>query len=301
MMKWLLVLVFGFGALAAGLLYCWATQNAHWRALKGFPPLPLLRSLARACLSPYRRRRERRWLHRLRAALQVYSVAGASKTRLGNPHRDGGYVVLVSPGLRYNELFSYGISCDVSFELSFARSYGPQSMHLYDHTIAKLPQDHPTFVFHKEGLAASPAANMDTLEHHLHRDGRAGQTVFLKVDIEGAEYAAMLAAPDYLFRSIAQITIELHDVCPDNHRVLRLLEKLKRMYLIVHVHGNNYGGALEYCGIPVPKVLEITFVNRNAIQSFTISETVFPSEHDRPNNEMAPELDLRPFYSFLRP
>jgi hypothetical protein len=230
----------------------------------------------------------------------VYSVPGASKTRLGNPQGDGGYVVLLSPGLRYDQLFSYGISNDVSFESAFARLFGPQSIHLYDHTIAKPPEDHPAFHFHKEGLAAAPAANMNTLEHHLQRDGRAGQTAFLKVDVEGAEYAAILAAPNNVFRRIPQIAIELHNVWPENPNILRLLKKMNRMYFVVHVHGNNYGCARESCGVPVPTVFEITFVNRNSVQSVEISDTVWPSEHDRPNNEMAPELDLRPFYSFRK-
>lgn len=106
MMRTLLVVALGFGVLAVGILYSFAKQNACWRAIKQLPPLPLLRSLARSGLSHYKNRRDRRWLHRLHAALQVYSVAGASQTRLGNPHGDGGYVVLVSPELRYDELFS---------------------------------------------------------------------------------------------------------------------------------------------------------------------------------------------------
>jgi hypothetical protein len=53
----------------------------------------------------------------------------------------------------------------------------------------------------------------------------------MKIDIEGAEIDALIACPDHLLKSVAQISIEFHDFCgiTSSSDVLRTLDRLRRL------------------------------------------------------------------------
>ena len=115
--------------------------------------------------------------------------------------------------------------------------------------------------------------------------------------MEGAEYASLAATPDSVFQSIDQIVIELHDIYLGNLNVIPLLKKLTSMYSLIHMHANCYGGTRGYCGVLVPRVLELTFVKKDTDREFTIINPTFPLEYDRPNNGKQ-EVDLNAFYQY---
>lgn len=78
----------------------------------------------------------------------------------------------------------------------------------------------------------------DTLANHVVRNGDTGKRMVVKMDIEGAEWQSILAAPDSLFDSIVQMPMELHGT--DEQEVLDGLRKLKRHFYLVSVHFNNW-------------------------------------------------------------
>jgi FkbM family methyltransferase len=51
----------------------------------------------------------------------------------------------------------------------------------------------------------------------------------MKIDIEGAEIDALVACPDHLLRSVAQISVEFHDFCgiTSSSDVMRTLDRLR--------------------------------------------------------------------------
>ena len=87
--------------------------------------------------------------------------------------------------------------------------------------------------------------------------------VFVKMDIEGGEYRVL----DDLLRhskNIVAMAIEFHDVDIVPQRFNSLVEKIKRDFYIVHIHGNNMGGIAPF---NFPIAPEITFLNKRFFNS----------------------------------
>ena len=68
------------------------------------------------------------------------------------------------------------------------------------------------------------------------------------MDIEGAEWQSLLAAPDEVFDSIVQMPMELHGT--DAQEVLDGLRKLKRHFYLVSVHFNNWRCSDDFAPFP---------------------------------------------------
>jgi len=69
------------------------------------------------------------------------------------------------------------------------------------------------------------------------RPTQAGR-VIIKMDIEGAEWDALLATSDEFFSSISQITMKCHGY--NDPKILEVLRKLKRNFYLVNLHFNNW-------------------------------------------------------------
>ena len=69
--------------------------------------------------------------------------------------------------------------------------------------------------------------------------------VFVKMDIEGGEYRVL---DDLLDRSgnIVAMAIEFHDVDIVSRMFNSFVDKIKRDFHIVHIHGNNMGGIAPF-------------------------------------------------------
>jgi len=85
----------------------------------------------------------------------------------------------------------------------------------------------------------------------------------VKMDIEGGEYRVL---DDLLAHSgsITALAIEFHDVDIMTERFNSLVEKLKRDFHIVHIHGNNMGGIAPF---NFPIAPEISFLNKRFFSS----------------------------------
>ena len=64
------------------------------------------------------------------------------------------------------------------------------------------------------------------------------ESLLLQMDIEGAEWDSLLAAPDELLASIPQIAMEMHGF--DDPKIVEALRKLKRHFYLVNLHFNNW-------------------------------------------------------------
>lgn len=235
---------------------------------------------------------------RVLSLIAPVSVADYKKIRLGSAG-DGGYV-LVDNLVDNSCCISVGIGGDVSFDADLA-DYG-YDIFQYDHTVDYSPTSHPRFHFSKIGLAPLSATSENL--HDLLRIISDNQITnykrpLLKIDIEDAEWAVLDEIDPATLKIFDQICIEFHNLYRLNDlEASRNIEKIFRLlyqtHAPVHVHGNNYGRFHIINGVPVPDVIELTYVSRDSYVLVPCNE-LFPGEFDNPNNPELPDLFLGAF------
>ena len=219
--------------------------------------------------------------------LRVY-VPPAPKMRIGSPDGDGGYVVIDLLDAKYDVLIAGGVADQVNFEDTFLDRWNVPC-YAYDGTINdKFPvTKHPiTFV----GKNIGPVET--ATETNLHHLFDAHEHIFVKMDIEGAEYPWFASLDDAKLEKIEQMVVELHPV----HQVEQL-NRLAKTHWLVHVHANNYGGMMQVNGMILPTVFECTFIRKKAGEQLELNTEPFPTDLDRPNACDRPDytLDGYPF------
>ena len=224
--------------------------------------------------------------------LEPKRVIGFDKIRLGRDF-DGGYVLL-DDFSDVEMALSLGIADDASWDLAIAQRGIP--VHQFDPTIDRSPIDHPLMTFHKQGIAASDvpgAVSLDTLASELLSGC---QKALLKIDVEGHEWPLFAAASPATLSKFAQITCEFHGfnrladaAWYDSASVA--IAKMKSIFDVVHVHGNNAMPFANVANVILPILLEITFANRNHYQMAETNE-IFPTALDQPNLPQIPDMYL---------
>jgi Methyltransferase FkbM domain len=219
-------------------------------------------------------------------------VVGFEKVRLGRDS-DGGYIH-VDDFSGVEAALSFGISDDVSWDLDIARRNIP--VHQFDHTIDKPPADNPKLFFHKKRVAASNEPGAMSLDSVVERFLAGCNRAILKIDIEGNEWAVFHAASTTTLARFSQIVCEFHglqhagDPSWSEH-FLAVLRKLRSLFEVVHVHGNNAQPFINLGNLVLPTLLEVTFANRHDYQ-FAETDEIFPTALDRPNLPQVPEMQL---------
>jgi hypothetical protein len=107
------------------------------------------------------------------------------------------------------------------------------------------------------------------------------------MDIEGFEYEVILSTPPELLNQFRIIVIEAHSLDKLFDRfafglISTCFDKLLQFFHVVHIHPNNCCGVVRKGDIEVPRMVEITFLNRNRVSQVRPA-TVFPHELDRDN------------------
>ncbi len=145
--------------------------------------------------------------------VQPVAIGNCQLERYGETN-DGGYLMCANLLGEIESGYSYGIAgydkwgCDISTKHGVA-------VHQYDCFDTNQPAcpDGRT-VFHAEcvGDAASTAdaRAFDTIRDQFAKNGDATKRVVLKIDVEGAEWDSLLAAPDDTLRQIDQLAAEFH-------------------------------------------------------------------------------------------
>src|SRR6184192_1555516 len=184
---------------------------------------------------------------RLRAAilaeLQPVVLKNCTLKRFGSAN-DGGYLMcenLIEP---LDAGYSYGVgrNDDWGCEVSHRYHVPVQQYDCFDP--ARPTCNGGTFVFHDECAGDRTGYResrfFDTLENQIKRnpDAVGSRQLIIKMDIEGAEWDSLLAAPEELLASIPQITMEMHGF--DNPKIVEVLRKLKRNFYLVNLHFNNW-------------------------------------------------------------
>jgi hypothetical protein len=205
--------------------------------------------------------------------LSVYSTK-YQKIRVGSQN-DGGYVIC-DANIEYDLLLSGGISTNTDFEDQFLEFNKEIECIGYDGTIDKSPSKNPRFKFLKQNIGGS---------NNLHEILETYKTVFVKMDIEGHEFAWLESLKDDHLNNIAQIAIEFH--FPTFEWQYSAYSKLLKNHVLVHIHGNNCCGKRNN----IPNVFECTFLHKRYVEYPTLSAETFPTPLDMPNLPQRPDLN----------
>jgi hypothetical protein len=202
---------------------------------------------------------------------EMYMRHWDSKCRLGGPG-DGGYVIAEGIG-EYDMFISAGVGWSDHFSIEFTQKYAMKGV-AFDGTIGVYPHDSPDITFIQKNV--TPEC------HEFNQLFASSRDIFLKMDIEGDEYAWLEHTPH--LEHIKQLVIEFHDVW--NH--IDIFDKVFKTHRLVHAHANNFGDMDD----TKPRVIEMTFIRKEYVPD-VLNTTSLPIEGlDTPNNFNAPDLDL---------
>lgn len=186
-------------------------------------------------------------------------------TRLGS-ERDGGYVV-VDKNYKDSFLISGGILDDNNFELALA-NLGARA-HQVDYSIVAPPVSHPSLTFSAERLVGEKSKELAydvTLDDLVARvSSEKNSELLLKLDIEGSEWDIFETCNS--LDKFNQIYLELHylDRLANTkfaESSIRALDTLLQSFFPVFISGNNCCGYVTLGGYVLPRVMELTLLNR---------------------------------------
>lgn len=230
--------------------------------------------------------------------LKVYEVSSSEGPiqllRIGKAN-DGGYVIPVAAMQKASAVLGYGISTDISFETAASSLFGLPS-YGFDCTCPPVYSSLSLFHFIPQcigshaSLVNRPKEGFSSFSEQIEILGLQEEKLFVKMDIEGSEYETL---PDILEKAplITGIALEIHFM-QDNEivKALDLLQRLNKDFVLIHLHGNNCCDLSRYFvtgnsrGM-IPRVLELTYINRNLVQSYKVSPNqAHPTALDMPND-----------------
>ena len=222
----------------------------------------------------------------LREALTLLTPwdSGILLVRVGGDG-DGGYL-LPDDLSDIASLFSPGVSHKWDFERHVAADYGITS-YMIDGSV-DAPAD-LTSMQHFQRLWLGPKSRGDVISladwvaaERADSDG----DLLLQMDIEGSEYQVLAKTPLETLKRFRIVVVEFHGLDWMNispllkYRIMPALRKMAVDFEVVHVHPNNCCGVTMAHGIPVPKVLEVTYLRRDRVQLNNVRAHL-PHELDR--------------------
>lgn len=238
------------------------------------------------------RQDERKTRQALFDALKPVTLQNCVMKRFGSAN-DGGYVMCANLLQDVTSAYSYGIGgnddwgCEVSKTLSVP-------VHQYDcFEPPNLSCPGGRFVPHNEcvGPAATTEQSrvFDTVQNQIVRNGDGGRRLLVKMDIEGAEWKSILATPDEVLETFDQLPMELHGT--SDPLFLEALEKLKRIFYLVHLHFNNWACHPDLAPFPAG-AFQVLFVNKRVGMLATPDAGDAGRPFDAPDNPKGPDCQL---------
>ena len=235
---------------------------------------------------------------------------------------DGGYVILKKFLKDTSLLISFGLSDDWSFEKHFFK-INNCFIETYDHTVTDtfwikrffndlwrfliLKKLRPskiinifkyiyyrfffskTKIKHIQKKIGKDTSNSISLNSVL-KNKKKFDKIFLKIDIESSEYLILdqiIAFP----KKIIGFVIEFHELDIYRKKVENFLNKAKKNYSLIHIHGNNYTGLDKNLN---PYTVELSFARNDYIKNKLIKNIKkYPIEGlDQPCNKNHPDIEI---------
>jgi len=178
---------------------------------------------------------------------------------------DGSYVLPKNIVTPKTHLISGGIADNNEFEIELAKK-GVTGIQV-DNSITRAPKEHKNLIFKFATLGDKDGTNEISLGN-LISNAPTNKNLIVKLDIEGAEIAALQNLSKKSLKRIDCLVLELHNLSSlvQNDRVLKSLIKLKNSGLSsVYLQANN--GILDYIisGVLIPDNVEVTFVRKEKV------------------------------------
>ena len=178
---------------------------------------------------------------------------------------DGSYVLPKNIVTPKTHLISGGIADNNEFEIELAKK-GVTGIQV-DNSITRAPKEHKNLIFKFATLGDKDGTNKISLEN-LISNAPSNKNLIVKLDIEGAEIAALQNLSEKALKRINCLVLELHNLSSlvQNDRVLKSLIKLKNSGLSsIYLQANN--GILDYiiAGVLIPDNVEVTFVRKEKV------------------------------------
>jgi|688.fasta_scaffold27296_2 hypothetical protein len=220
--------------------------------------------------------------------------------RIGKP-ADGGYVV--APPIIGGTTLSLGVGDEISADITLIQEFN-HSVYAFDPYVERPIEAPLEFKFHKIGLGSQTnreSGNLYFEDIHSIMSKLPMIPNLALIDIEGSEWE--LANSFEAISQIPQIVIEMHelDLIVDDSKfvqIKKLLTKIIKTHLPVHVHANNDGSTVRLAGAVWPSILEVTFLTRTQLSELSTNYNFgpWPGKLDYPNSPKRPDLDLQPFF-----
>lgn len=238
-------------------------------------------------------------IRRTLQCMSPWEVAGQQKIRIGGTG-DGGYIMLDRLS-KIKAAYSLGIGGDVSWDQAIAE-YGVP-IYQFDHTVDAPPIENPFFKFRKNGIGAKDNGVFLSIASILKQNGHLeSKDLILKIDIECAEWEVFDDLSTSIFVCFDQIVVELHSFLRLREhdwlsRAQRVLGKLYQSHVPFHVHANNWGDFQIIEGIPIPDVIEVSYLRRDR-HVIKPSSEFYPTPLDFPCHPDRPDIMLGSFRFF---
>jgi hypothetical protein len=184
--------------------------------------------------------RERSVREGLFLELQPVTLSNCTLARVGSAN-DGGYLMCANLVKNIAAAYSYGIGPNDDWGCAVSKRY-KVTTHQYDCFDPARPVcEGGTFAFHNACIGDIKEQRLsrtfDTLANQIADNGDNGKHLLVKIDVEGAEWAALMATPDAVLDQIDQMALELHGV--NSARYLATLRRLKEHFYVVNLNPNN--------------------------------------------------------------
>lgn len=160
-------------------------------------------------------------------------------------------------------VFSPGVADVATFEEQMAE-LGMECF-LADASVEEPPVSGPKIHFSKKFIGISDSGTYIRLDTWVNQNAPGNSDLILQMDIEGAEWPALMSASDQLLKRFRIIVIELHDTVRllDCSMRREVLERLLLTHNVVHTHVNNACATFEKVGLEFPCCLELTFLRKD--------------------------------------
>jgi hypothetical protein len=216
--------------------------------------------------------------------IQPIALENCTLERIGS-RADGGYLMCSNLLGKIQSAYSYGIAGDDNWGCQISQRFGV-TVHQYDcfdTTRPPCPGGRPAF--HAECVGPKTETidgrAFDSVANQIAKNGDAGKTLVMKMDVEGAEVDSLMATSDDLLDRIDQLAIEIHGA---DRRFMDLVKKLKRTFYVAHLHFNNSRCSTEWKPFP-SNVYEMLFVNKRiGMPARRAPKPVLPNPLDVPNS-----------------
>lgn len=218
--------------------------------------------------------------------------------RKGN-QSDGGYVICnkIKSGSTY--LLSLGVGDNITFETELNTDLAHTIF--VDHSILTLPNPLPNSTFINKKVSTITGIKTINLQDCINMIPKNVDAI-LKIDIEGSEWDSLANLDSTKLSRFTQIVGEFHnfhEIYQHEYfmKVLNTLKKINQTHVNINLHPNNWSNFMIINGIPIPDVVELTFIRKDLFDLLSDQKAgnlihYGVNQLNTPNNPNSPEHRL---------